>query len=131
MNTSSDPKILAGKVVKSSLLGRDPWGDQSLPVAEPAAEGNTDGADTTYTAMQTLLESVQDQTWLYLKTHVKCQGKRILEGDLIRQVIDEDLKYRADTNDIRRSSKHTKKSHAMESLPGNHHGVAANFSRAH
>ena len=54
-----------------------------MPAAETTAEGEgEDAVDATYTAMQTLLESVQDQTWLYLKTHVK-------------------LKYRADDNDIR------------------------------
>ena len=39
LGTTSDTMVLAGKVAKSSLLGRDPWGDEELPETAPAATG--------------------------------------------------------------------------------------------
>ena len=100
---SSDPPSairLAGVVAKSSLLGRDPWGDKALPV-KPAGEDEetAEGAETApvYTEIQALLKSVQDTTWHYLTTHVK----RILQEEILMSVIDLEMEYKADKDGMR------------------------------
>ena len=100
---SSDPPSairLTGVVAKSSLLGRDPWGDKALPV-KPAGEDEetAEGAETApvYTEIQALLKSVQDTTWHYLTTHVK----RILQEEILMSVIDLEMEYKADKDGMR------------------------------
>ena len=92
---AASTSTLAGKVARSSLLGRDPWGDEALP--RDGGDAEEGDAVTLYTEVQSMLKSVQDQTWLYLTTHVK----RILESDTLQNIVDEQLKYKADEDDIR------------------------------
>ena len=56
---------LAGAVTSSSLLGRDPCGDEELPARPTSREGDEAEASETapeYTETQALLKSVQDKT---------------------------------------------------------------------
>ena len=114
-NAPPDMDLLAGMVAKSSMLGRDPWGDEPLPTdetkePEDSFEEAVDASATTtttttpkvrvYTEVQAMLKSVQDNTWLYLTTHLK----RLLEDDILLQVINEEMRYRADDNNIRTST---------------------------
>ena len=98
-----DIEPLVGLVAKSSLLGQDPWGDKELPEkkAEAAAvEGSeVEGSleSPTYTSEQALLKSIQDNTWMYLTTHLR----RILHEDILLRVVDEEMKYDADTDQVR------------------------------
>ena len=91
---------LAGAVASSSLLGRDPCGDEELPARPTSREGDEAEASETateYTETQALLKSVQDKTWLYLTTHVK----RILGEDILKLIIDAEMRYKADKDKVR------------------------------
>ena len=91
---------LAGIVAKSSLLGKDPWGDEALPTkpSEEEDEETEKSRDAPmYTEVQALLKSVQDTTWQYLTIHVK----RILHEEILMSVIDREMAYKADQDKIR------------------------------
>ena len=97
LGTTPEAEVLAGKIAKSSLLGQDPWGDKPLPLAPIPEEGASEDAQRIYTEKQTLLKTVQDQTWLYLTTHLK----RIVGPEILRHIINEELKYKHDEDQIR------------------------------
>ena len=99
-DSPGDIKLLAGQVAKSSLLGQDPWGDKALPEKsskEPDEEGEDDTSSSDYSGVQALLKSVQDNTWNYLTVHLR----RILHEDILLRIVDEEMKYAADTDKIR------------------------------
>ena len=56
-------------VGRSSLIGRDPWGDQPLPQPEKVGDGD-DADDGEYSAEQMLLIEVQDKLYSYLTAHI-------------------------------------------------------------
>ncbi len=92
-----DIEPIAGKIAKSSLLGRDPWGDEEIPKRVVAAEGETEESVSTYTSEQVLLKAIQDNTWSYLTTHLR----RILHDDILLHVVDEEMSYAADKDQVR------------------------------
>ena len=95
-----DVSLLAGKVARSSLLGQDPWGDKELPKAAEADESESSSSEKaakSYTEMQALLKSIQDNVWLYLTVHLQ----RILDQDILVRVIKLQLKYAKDADGIR------------------------------
>ena len=65
-----DIEPIADKIVKSSLLGQDPWGDKELP-SKTSQKGEEDAeASSEYSAEQALLKSI-DNVWSYLSTHLR------------------------------------------------------------
>ena len=78
-----DLEPIAGQVAKSSLLGQDPWGDKPLPGKTSEEEEETSEVSSAYSSQQALLKSIQDNTWMYLTTHLR----RILHDDILLRVV--------------------------------------------
>ena len=87
-------KVVSGCVAKSSLIGRDPWGDDA-----PALDGDAQNADDTpktYTEAEILLVEIQDQNYNYLVAHVA----HILDDVLHTKVKARELEYHNDEDSI-------------------------------
>ena len=106
----SEIDLIAGKVARSSLLGQDPWGDNELPATAASeapegedaddAEGRAEKSPSTYSAIQALLKSVQDNVWKYLTVHIR----RIVSSEILIHITNVEMKYEEDQNQIRSST---------------------------
>lgn len=89
-------------VAKSSLIGRDPWGDKKYP--EPAtATGTgvstraTSRTEPAYSNMQLLLMEVQDRNYSYLTAHIPL----LLEEVLCTELRETESLYKDDVGNVR------------------------------
>ena len=80
-------------IVKSSLLGQDPWGDEPIP----SEEDQDDEEAYAYTKVQILLKNVQDQNYSYLVAHLE----RILHEDIYLDVRKKEVEYANNEGGIR------------------------------
>ena len=99
-NLRPDIEPIAGKIAKSSLLGQDPWGDKELPSKTPRDGAENAEESSAYSADQALLKSIQDNVWSYLSTHLR----RILHEDILLHVVDKEMEYEADVEQVRTKS---------------------------
>ena len=62
---------------------------------EESAEGEK--SMQTYSEVQALLKTVQDNVWKYLTVHLR----RILDGEILLRIVDEEMKYEADQDGVK------------------------------
>ena len=97
-----------GSIVKSSLLGQDPFGDEPIPL-----ESDGEDEDATYSKVQALLKNIQDQNYGYLTAHLE----RILHENIMINVRNEEAKYKDDVGGRRsRSSRNRMPWHKYKSI---------------
>ena len=99
-DASTGIEPVAGQLAKSSALGQDPWGDNKLPQRTSEEGEIVPESSSAYTSEQVLLKGIQDNTWLYLTTHLR----RLLSEDILLRVVDEEMRYLADTDKVRSST---------------------------
>jgi len=97
-------------VARSSLLGRDPWGDGKLPQPKKrSSDGDSEGADgdedaegdnAMYTSEQLLLIDIQNTNYQYLTAHVGL----ILDATLHNKVVHVAMEYERDEDGKRSNS---------------------------
>ena len=85
-----------GNISKSSLLGKDPWGDEVIPDKKQ----DEDGKDIEYTDLQLLLFKIQNKTHSYLTAHLS----RIVHPAIMVKVKEMEMKYEENVDDLRTDS---------------------------
>jgi len=85
-----------GNISKSSLLGKDPWGDEVIPDKKQDEDGN----DIEYTDLQLLLFKIQNKTHSYLTAHLS----RIVHPAIMVKVKEMEMKYEENVDDLRKDS---------------------------
>ena len=84
-------------LVRSSMLGQDPWGDKPLPIAP---RRNRSQSGDTFTTIQSLLVDMQTKIYAYLTMHVN----KVVEMSIWVRIKEEERKYKKDAFGCRSNS---------------------------
>ena len=93
---ANQKKVVSNVVAHSSLIGRDPWGDEETPKPTLATDDAANVNATGYTREQLLLMEVQNQNYLYLVAHTE----KILEDPIATSVKARELVYDRNENGV-------------------------------